>query len=504
MKKILAIVLTLLLALGAVPLFAGAEAELLGPGNVTLKRLGYNVGFDVNADYMVPVMEEATGYKVEYFALPAENADEKLVMEVAAGADYDVVNCSVNQWRTLMSSGALLPLNDLLEAYGQDILQGNDAETWAALSDSEGVIYGVPYMYPHSSEIANFIACRWDLMQAAGIEKLPETIDEFYECLKTLKAFYGDQYIIFSGPYRPASEGNENWVIPKNIACAFGIYSDWMVDDAGNVYYMTEAEGFGPMVEFLTKLNAEGLIDPDWAVNTDSTVNEKFSSGKAIMACSNRAGVQVTTPAQIENLGLDYEDLAYIGALEGADGTCTYMRTKALNQISCVLRNSKHPADAINWINAKVKEQLFINIGVEGVHFNYDEKGAISPINPIFANERGDSYYYNDATNAFTFEIQWPSRIRKSDAQWAAFSVITIETNEKRPEIFVENNFAFMPASENYARYNTSLFKSLQDFILMVLSGTRTVDDLPAFQSDWQMNGGDDVRAELKAYYDAK
>lgn len=38
----------------------------------------------------------------------------------------------------------------------------------------------------------------------------------------------------------------------------------------------------------------------------------------------------------------------------------------------------------------------------------------------------------------------------------------------------------------------------------MVLSGICIVDDLPAFQSDWQMNGGDDVRAELKAYYDAK
>lgn len=502
MKKTLSLVLALLLALSALPLVASAEAELKGPGNVTLKRLGVNVGFDVNADYMVPIIEEATGYKVEYFSLPAENADEKLMMEVAGGADYDVVNCSVNQWRTLMSQGALLPLNELLDAYGKDILAGNDEATWAALSDSEGNIYGVPYMYPHGSEIANFMACRWDLMQAAGIEKIPETIDEFYACLKTLKEFYGDEYIVFCGPYKPASEGNENWVIPKTIACAFGIYNDWMVDAEGNVYYMTEAEGFPAMIEFLTKLNAEGLLDPDWAVNTDSTVNEKFSSGKAIIACSNRAGVQVTTPAQMENLGITYDDVNYISALEGPDGACAYMKTKALNQVSCVLRSSKNPADAINWINLIVQQQLFICIGVEGVHFTYDANGNISPINPIFANERGDSYWYIDATDQPAYEFQWPSRIRKSDAQWAAFYPVTIETNANRPEIFVENSFAFMPASEAYTRYNTSLFKSLQDYILMVLSGTRTIDDLAAFQSEWQLNGGEEVRTELKAYYD--
>lgn len=503
MKKILSLILAALLCLA---MFSAASAEapqLKGPGNVTLKRLGINVGFDVNANYMVPVIKEATGYDVEYFSLPAENADEKLMMEVAGGADYDVVNISVNQWRTLMAQGALMPLNELLETYGQDILRGNSEVTWAALSDSEGNIYGVPYMYPHSQEIATFMACRWDLMAAAGIEKLPETIDEFYDCLVTLKAYYGDQYIIFCGPYMPASEGNENWVIPKTIACAFGIYSDWMVDGEGNVIYMTEAEGFPAMVEFLSKLNSEGLLDTDWAVNTDSIVNEKFSSGKAIIACSNRAGVQVTTPAQMETLGLSYDDIGYIGALKGEDGLCRYMKTGALNQVSCILRASKNPADAVNWMNLKVQQQLFICIGVEGVHFTYDEEGNISPINPIFADERGDSYWYIDCTDQPAYEFQWPSRIRKSDAQWAAFYAITLKANEEEPEIFVDNAFAFMPASQAYTRYNTSLFKGLQDFITQVLSGTRTIKDLPTFQSDWANNGGEEVRQELKAYYDS-
>ena len=148
-----------------------SSAELLGPGNVTLKRLGFNVGFDVNTDYMVPLYKEVTGYDVEYYALPAQNADEKLLMEVASGKDYDVVNLSVDQWRTLVAKGALLPLNDLLDKYGQDILKGADEEIWKALSDEKGNIYGVAYMYPYGTEISNFMTVRMDLLRAAGINE---------------------------------------------------------------------------------------------------------------------------------------------------------------------------------------------------------------------------------------------------------------------------------------------------------------------------------------------
>ena len=60
-----------------------------------------------------------------------------------------------------------------------------------------------------------------------------------------------------------------------------------MVDEDGNVYYMTEHENFGKMIEFLSKCQQEGLLDPDWAVNTSSTVQEKLAGGKAIIAQIN-------------------------------------------------------------------------------------------------------------------------------------------------------------------------------------------------------------------------
>lgn len=475
---------------------------LKGPGNVTLKRLSYNIAWDPTTDIMVDILKETTGYDVEYYALPAENADEKLVMEVSGGADYDIVQCSPAQFQTLLSQGALMPLDDLLNAYGQDILAGVSDASWRAVSGSDGQIYGIPYKRPYAQEVNSFMACRWDLMQAAGIEAIPTTIDEFYDCLVKLKETYGDQYIIFSGPYNSATDGLTTWIFPQAIGSAFGIYNDWMVDENGKVYYMTEHENFGAMIEFLLKCQQNGLLDPDWAVNTSSTVQEKFAGGRAIIVHMNRAGLGETTPALLETQGLEYEDIGYIGPLKGADGTCTYMRTEAVNQVSVILRSSQNAADAVNWINLKQQQQLYINIGVEGTHFNYDENGGIDPINPIFTEERGNSYWYIDSTNEAEFAQQWPSRVRKSRAQWEGFAAVTLYANEKTPEIFVENPLAFKPATENYSKYNKTLFTGINDYILQVLAGTKTLDDLPTVVSEWENAGGEKVREELQAWYD--
>lgn len=499
MKKLVSLLLVAILALG---LTVSASAEFKGPGNVTLHRLGVNVGFDVNNDINAENYQKATGYEVVYYSQAAKDGDQKVLLDLSSGAaKYDIVKVSVNLWRTLASANLLMPLNDLLDEYGQPILAGVGEDAWAAMTNEDGTIYGIPSMYPHDAEITTFMACRMDLMRAAGIEKIPETIDEFYDTLVALKKHYGDEYIIFCGPYMPATEGStSNWVIPKTIACAFGIYNDWMVNEEGKVIYMTEAPGFADMITFLSKLYNEGLIDADWAVNTDSAVNEKFTSGKAIIACSNRSGVQVTTPAQMQLLGITMDDLAYIGALKGTQYETKYLETDAISNVVCIPAKAENPEDAVNYMSKVIENQIFLNLGEENVHWYYDEKGSFVPINPIFADERGNSYWYNDALDAFRWKIEWPTRIRKSEAQWHAFEAVTINGD---PSVFVKSEFKFMPATEAYTENNTVLFQSLQDFILQVMAGTRTIDDLPAYQKDWANNEGEAVRDELQAYYDS-
>lgn len=77
---------------------------------------------------------------------------------------------------------------------------------------------------------------------------------------------------------------------------------------------------------------------------------------------------------------------------------------------------------------------------------------------------------------------------------------MTINTNAERPQIFVENPFKYMPASASYAKYNSTLLKSLNDFVLQVMAGSRKASDVNAYASDWKSAGGEEVRSELTAY----
>lgn len=483
---------------------AGPEVPALkGPGNVTLKRLGANVALDVNNAWGAKIIEESTGYKTEYFVLPSENADEKLLMDVAGGASYDAINITIGQFRQLLAQGALQPLDDLLEVYGQAILNaGHPAEVWDALRGEDGHIYAVPYLYPHPHEIANFFTVRKDLTTAAGITEMPKTLDEFYNMLVTLKNYYGDQYIICAGPFYQASEANEAWAVPKTITSAFGIYSDWMVNDAGEVIHITEHENFPALLDFMAKLQSEGLIDPDWAVNNEATLKEKFSSGKVIVCAANRGLADYAVPALMANHNVGWDDLDYITALIGEDGTCTYMETTNFNFVTAIPKSSPNAADVVNWWNLRIQDDLHITIGDEGVHFNYDENGGIDPINPIFADERGDSYWYMDVSTYTWGTEMWPSRVRKSAGQWHAFSRVTMNAPDYIE--FTTNEFKFKPATENFSLYNVALFNDTMDFLKQVMAGTRTSADIEAFHSDLVVAGLDDVRVELQEYYDAK
>ena len=138
---------------------------------------------------------------------------------------------------------------------------------------------------------------------------------------------------------------------------------------------------------------------------------------------------------------------------------------------------------------------------MEGTHFTYDTDGSIKPINPTFSKERGNAYWYNDSTNEEEFAFQWPARVRKSEAQWASFENVTLYANENTPEIFVNNDFAFIPGTESYSKYNKALFSSLNDYILQIISGAKTLDDLPTFKADWSANGGEAVQKELQDWY---
>ena len=516
-KKILCFVLAMLMLMSTLAACGGksesGETKPAANANVekadiqlsevkpTLKVLGSSSTSDLNETAEAKVIREATGYTVEFYGLPAENANQALMLTMANKNDYDMVTMNQTQFSTLMTNNALLPLNDYIDAIAPELWDCIPASAWAGVSDAEGNVYAFPKLYSVDTEVASFMAVRMDLLKAAGINELPTTISEFKDVLFELKAFYGDEYIILSGPYNKGGTGNY-MNIPFCITSAFGIYDDWMVDENGKVIYMTEHKNFPAMMKFMNELYEAGILDIDYAANSWKAVDEKFASGKAIIAINSREKID-TNFATLAESGVGIDDVEFIGALKGDDGTCVYMQTAQYASFTSIPRkNPQHAADVVNYIAEFVKNQELIVIGEEGVHFNWVD-GYPVPIQPAFTDERNLANKYVYLAEMDSFKVLFTARLQKSQIMWKAYTNCTIKTNEETPEIFVPAYFAYTNG-ENYINNNTALRKNLNDFIALLVVGQRDVEaDMGTFTADFNNLEGAAMKEELQAWYDS-
>ena len=515
MKVVKKMALLLLCVLIAGTLFAGGSSEKsseqaddsskyeLKDPKPTLKMLMSPSTFDYNERPEAAEFEDVTGYHVEYYRLPSENSEQALALALSSGNDYDVVQfSSPSSFSSLMTSGALLPLNDYIENICPEFFDVMPAEYWSGVSDENGTIYGLPYMHPRKTNILSNFIVRMDLCRAAGIEELPTTLSGFYDMLVTLKEYYGDEYIILTGPFWRKAYGNM-YPVDMCLASAFGIYNDWMIDENENVIYMTEHPRFKDMINFYKKLLAEGLLDKDFAINSYRDTNERFSSGRAIIAFNGTtSGVNTVYPALLK-LGLTDDDIAFIGPLEGDDGVCTIQDTVSIERYTVIPRNNRgNTADVFNWFKQKLLHQHELTIGVEGVHYYIDEDGYPAPIQPTFNDLKNQGYVYLNFVDYDMYAEDWLLRAKKTYYYWRLYDEVTIRANAERPWIFVPAYFALCN-TESYMENNSVLTSQLDDYILQVISGTKDLDSsLDTFMSDQRNEGLEEVRADLQAWYD--
>ena len=502
MKKLWIVMLILLLVM---PLtFAKGEKETsdddVDAEKPVLHILNYNVSTNLASTVEYHVITEVSGYSVNYEILPSEHASEILMLNMSMDNDYDaIVIQSTSDFQTLMSAGALLPLNEYIDKYAPRLWSCVSKEAWQGVSDAEGNVYALPATSSIKKEINTNMTVRLDLAEKAGLgRELPTTITEFYNYCKALKDFYGNEYTIIAGPDGSA------FSITRSIMAAFGIYNDWMVDDDGKIIYMTEHKNFKSMIEIMNRLYREGILDSDYAINTATSTNSKFSSGKAIICINGRGTINPTTKALLKNVtSIDQDDLGFIPYLHSDDGDAKVMINEGYSVFTMIPRtNPKNAAHVIRYALSKVENQELFFIGEEGVHFYYDEDGFPTPIQPAFTDERNKANNYIMIKDEDEWTTQFYCRLRKDQMIWNMFKVCSIEINEKEPEVWVPAYFAFT-TSEAYKLNNPNLRMNLNTYLVQLLTGNKTIDDsMSDFLKDFNVSGGEKVREELQAYYD--
>lgn len=471
----------------------GSAAPASGSGEKpTLKVLGFNAGFDPNKDIMASAIEEATGYHVEYSMLPAENADEKLNIELSSGSNYDIVKLTTSQYFKLVDQGALMPLDDLIDQYAPDIKKAVDEKTWKAVK-YDGKTYALPMRKEYIKDVMESIIVRQDILDELGIP-LPTTLDEFYDALKAIKQKKPDM-IPFTGPVADAGTGANAWRLSPTVSSAFGIYTEWQ-DIDGKLVPMIKNPNMKAQLTFMNKLYNEGLIDHDWPVNTGAIVNEKFTSGKAVMAMTDRNVATQIIPLLQKTVPT--ATVGHILPLVGENGEQGAKVEDKVLYYTTIPKSSKNAVDAMKYLNAKQTPEnfLFLTLGEEGKHFT--KKGdEYIPIMPIFNEERFWSYWYLNTIDEENYPNMWLSRVRKSPDMWDIFEKVSL----KCADIAKPDPLGYMPPNQEVAKYTQTLNKMCNDFYLKVIAGAEPVDSLEAFQAQWDNGGGKTMTEAVNKWY---
>lgn len=214
-------------------------------------------------------IEERLNVRINRTLVPNAGYEDKLNTLLASAQLPDLVQMrSMNDaWIT---QEAVIPLNDLLEVYGQDYLKAwEGVETY--MYDQGDTIYSMKrrdaFTYGYSNAI------RLDWLEKVGKE-MPTTIEEYTDVLRAFKT---------EDPNGNGLQDEIPYVAGTGALCtfsaAYGLKGNLYLED-GRIVTQYHALYFEEYVKTMASLYAEGLIDLEFDARTDEVRAEIMAANQ--------------------------------------------------------------------------------------------------------------------------------------------------------------------------------------------------------------------------------
>jgi len=397
MKKILACVLTLALSGGV--LVGCADKTQTGEQEFTeLNVFSWQLsGLSSNPDTPITRrIKEKLGIVIKPVAADANTWEEKLNALLASGSTPDIFlnygpvdrNVQFNRW---IKDGIVLNLDEYVKDGKYPNLE-KAISRFEWMKDMEmGNNYCIPvatYFDDKDAVVNSAYLIREDWLENLGMSA-PESTDELYKVLKAFKENDPDK-----------NGENDTYGLTSNsgihrfnlIYNAFGASLNRFAKEDGKWKPEVISDDMKEAVRFLRKLYVEQILDPDFVVNTEQQVTEKFVSGKVGLIYSS-AGInwyngyyskfEKTYPGSDPSELIDY--MPVMNGTDGkrADGVSNFWLVSSLNAQMDKSKIEKS-LELIDYLMSDEGLEL-VRWGVEGEEFK-KENGVNVSIVPNDAN----------------------------------------------------------------------------------------------------------------------
>lgn len=360
---------------------------------------------DYNGSLTYQKLEEITNVHIEFLHPAQGQATEQFNLMLASGDYPDIISGGNTNYQggsaKGVEDGVYLALNDLIDQYAPNYkaLQESDPQIARETAGVDGVQSVMWPILIKENPCWQGPIIRKDWLDETGLD-VPETIDEWEEMLRAMKANHPDGI-----PLVVAASGSDSYNFPSSgtdahgaFVGAFGVGPYFYVDN-GTIKYGPIEDGFKDYLTVMNRWYTDGLIDKDFPARENDVYDSMLAAGEvgAIVRSID------TVDALLRSQGAEYIAAPYPSLNEGEK---VQYRAKNWNTVSgeevAISTQCENPEIAVAWIDYAYSDEgsMLFNFGVENETYTMENgEPAFTDIvldNPEMAPEAANFRYKMD------------------------------------------------------------------------------------------------------------
>lgn len=347
---------------------------------------------------------EATGVTLDVSYPVASQGDAKEdVALMIANDEYPDMIYAKGSATDLYQAGALIDMTDLIEKYGPNIkkMYGAEMEKLKWSQDDPG-IYQLSYAGVNQKTLTTGGSCQiqWAALKENDY-KYPKTLDEYEKMIKSYLAAHPktEDGLDMIGITMSASDWH--WMITLGnpaglIADASPDNGQWIIDDEYNVHYKHVTDEEKEYFKWLCRMYNEGILDPNFATQTDDDYIAKVASGRVVAITDAEWHYSQCEATLIADGKVDqtYVGLPVTLREDQVEKALMYQGTTVGWGIG-ITKSCEDPVRAIKFLDYLCSDegQILYHWGIEGENYFLDDDGQPYRTDEEVAKAQSDPDY---------------------------------------------------------------------------------------------------------------
>lgn len=347
---------------------------------------------------------EATGVTLDVSYPVASQGDAKEdVALMIANDEYPDMIYAKGSATDLYQAGALIDMTDLIEKYGPNIkkMYGAEMEKLKWSQDDPG-IYQLSYAGVNQKTLTTGGSCQiqWAALKENDY-KYPKTLDEYEKMIKSYLAAHPktEDGLDMIGITMSASDWH--WMITLGnpaglIADASPDNGQWIIDDEYNVHYKHVTDEEKEYFKWLCRMYNEGILDPNFATQTDDDYIAKVASGRVVAITDAEWHYSQREATLVADGKVDqtYVGLPVTLREDQVEKALLYQGTTVGWGIG-ITKSCEDPVRAIKFLDYLCSDegQILYHWGIEGENYFLDDNGQPYRTDEEVAKAQSDPDY---------------------------------------------------------------------------------------------------------------